>query len=179
MNDFFLFTDASLNAKHSIGAGAYMLLSAAEIDKIAGGADIKALCGFVRLRKFSEVSSTALEIKTAVWALKTARKELSGNRAILNIYTDSQCLAGLARRRSRLERSDFASKRTGDELKNARLYREFFKLYDDEKFDIYKLRGHTRSAERDVMHSIFSLLDREARKALRIWVLKEDLILKG
>ena len=171
MSGFALFTDASLNAKFSVGAGACLIVPADLLAGHSGSIAELRLSELVRVKRFEETGSTALEIKTALWALESFRKVFT-KAGDLHIYTDSQCLAGLLQRRAALERSDFTSKRAvGTALKSASLYRQFFKLYDEEKFEVTRVTGHTRSADRDMLQSIFSLVDREVRKTLRTWVM--------
>jgi ribonuclease HI len=173
MSGFALFTDASLNFKLSVGAGAFLIIPAELFAGQSGSISAEQLAGFLRVKRFAETGSTALEIKTALWALESFRKEFTAAGAgDLCLYTDSQCLAGLLRRRAALERNDFMSKRAGVALKNAALYRTFFKLYDEDGFEVIKVTGHTRSAERDTLQSVFSFLDRETRKKLRTWVIE-------
>jgi ribonuclease HI len=172
MRGFALFTDASLDSKLSVGAGAFLLVPEDCLAGHSGSIAALQLSEPVRVKRFDDTgSSTALEIKTALWALESFRKELAeAGAGILRIYSDSQCLVGLLPRRAQLERNDFMSRKTGTALKNAALYRAFFKLYDEEGFDVIKVTGHTRSSDRTMVQGIFSFLDREVRKALRSWV---------
>jgi len=172
VSGFALFTDASLGPKLSVGAGASLVVPESCLAGHSGGIAALQLSELVRVKRFDDKgSSTAHEIKTALWALETFGKEFAAKGDVtLHIYTDSQCLACLLPRRAALERNDFMSKKAGAALKNAVLYRAFFRLYDEEGFDVIKVAGHTRSSERTMVQSIFSFLDREVRKALRSWV---------
>jgi len=172
MSGFALFTDASLNSRLSVGAGAFLIIPAALLTGYSGSIAALNLFELLRVKRFDATGSTALEINTALWALESFRNEFTeAGAGNLRLYTDSQCLAGLLHRRPALERNDFVSKRAGSALKNAALYREFFRFYDEEGFEVIKVAGHTRSSNRDMIHSIFSFLDREARKILRTWVM--------
>ncbi len=170
MRGFALFTDASLHAKLSCGVGAFFVLPIAMLD-IAGGTGAAALLDRLRFQRFTATSCTALEVQTALWALESYRKDCRGrDEGRLQLYSDSQCIAGLLNRRAALENNDFCAKRSRRALNNASLYRRYFELYDAQEFDVIKVTGHTRPSSRDTAHSIFSFLDREVRQALRVWV---------
>jgi len=117
------------------------------------------------LRRFEDTSSTKLEVQTLLWALQDCRELLKGKE--VSIYTDSQCVYGLRERRRKLEENAFLSRKTNGPLKNASLYREFFTLADALGFEVVKVAGHTRVRSRDTVEQIFSLIDKEVRKALR------------
>ena len=170
MTGFALFTDASLHAKLSCGVGAFLVLPAAVLDMPVS---TRAADFFDRLRfqRFAATSSSAIEVQTALWALESYRKECKEiDAGRLHLYSDSQCIAGLLKRRAALESNNFCAKRSGRELNNINLYRRYFELYDAQGFDVIKMTGHTRPSSRDTAHSVFSFLDREVRRALRAWV---------
>ena len=166
-----LFTDASLHAKLSCGVGAFLVLPAAVLAMQAGARAATDFFNRLRFQKFATTSSTALEVQTALWALETYREEYNeAGEGRLQLYSDSQCIAGLLKRRAALEHNNFCSKRNKRELNNTNLYRRYFELYDAQDFDVIKVTGHTRPSSRDTAHSVFSFLDREVRRALRSWV---------
>jgi len=104
-----------------------------------------------------------------LWALEDFQKELSGSRfGTLDVYSDSQCVTGLLRRRSQLELNGFCSKGTNRILTNGCLYRKFYEFHDTLGFEIIKVVGHSRSCSHDSVHRIFSFVDKEARKALKL-----------
>ncbi len=162
-----LFTDVSLDPLRKQGIGGYLILPASFLSlplKDITKADVS---GRLVLRKFENTSSTQLEVQTVLWALGECHREqkASGIEKIL-VYTDSQCVAGLLKRRPGLEAGGFVSKRTNTLLKHAALYRRFYELYDELGFEVIKVAGHTRSSSRDTVHRIFSYLDQGVRKAL-------------
>jgi ribonuclease HI len=177
MSGFALFTDASLHAKLSCGVGVFLVLPIAMLD-MPGGTGAADLLDRLRFQRFTTTSCTALEVQTALWALESYRKDYRGRDAgRLQLYSDSQCIAGLLKRRAALENNNFCAKRSKRELNNTNLYRRYFELYDAQGFDVIKMTGHTRSSSRDTAHSIFSFLDREVRRALRVWA--HELIERG
>jgi len=171
MNSFALFTDISVNPQRKLGIGAYLLVPAqlleAEPHEIKQGEVSARLTS----KRFEETSSTRLEVQTILWALENSRQKLAGSGfKNLQIYTDSQCVAGLLSRRASLTNNDFITKRSGRPLTNALLYREFYAVYDQLGFQLTKITGHTRANSHDTVQRIFSYVDREVRKALALWM---------
>ena len=175
MNSLAIFTDVSLNPKLQSGLGSYLVVPASFLKTSPHSIERSDIAERLVLRIFEGTSSTKLEVQTVLWALEEVRKELKGpGPGRLRIYSDSQCVAGLLRRRSGLEDKDFLSKRTNRLLQNASLYRRFFEFYDELGFEVIKVTGHTRSCSQDTVHRIFSWVDQEVRKALNHperWVL--------
>jgi len=168
MNSFALFTDASLNPKLHLGAGACIVVPAAVLEQPAESIEASAMVELLRIQRFEDTSSTALEVRTVLWALEEYRMKLRDFApAQLRLYCDSQCVAGLPGRRAALEAASYVSRAAGRPLKNAPLYRAFYELHDQLGFNIIKVAGHTRPAARDTVHRIFAYVDKEVRRALR------------
>lgn len=170
MNEVALFTDVSLDPVRKHGIGGYFSVPASFL--AASPQDMKRsdVSERLMLRRFENTSSTKLEVRTVLWALEEYRKEREA--AVpekIRIYTDSQCVAGLLKRRPGLEAKGFLSGRTNTLLKHASLYRRFYELFDELGFEVIKVAGHTRSSCQDTVHRMFSFLDKEVRKALGIW----------
>jgi ribonuclease HI len=120
---------------------------------------------------FVDTSSTRLEVQTVLWALEDLEEKLADLApGALRIYTDSQCVAGLAGRRSGLEQAGFVAKRSGLLLTNAAVYRAFYAASDKLGFQMIKVPGHSRACSHDSVQRIFSYVDREVRKALALWL---------
>jgi ribonuclease HI len=164
MNDTALFTDVSLHPGRKLGVGAYLLLPASLPVETSEAA------GRVKVRRFEDTSSAKLELQTALWALKEYR---DGTRipgpGKLYLYSDSQCVSGLLKRRPGLLAGGFLSKRSKRPLRNSALYRAFYEFHDELGFEVVKVKGHSRAGLTDSTQRIFSFVDREARKALRLW----------
>jgi ribonuclease HI len=169
VNSVALFTDVSLNPKLKLGVGAYLVVPAIFLEVSPHSIEISELAKRLVVRRFEGASSTTLEVQTVLWALEDYRNALKvpGLRQ-LHVYSDSQCIAGLLRRRPKLEVNGFHSKKTNRLLKNAFLYRKYYELYDELRFEVIKVAGHTRSCSRDTVHRIFSLVDKQVRKALNL-----------
>jgi ribonuclease HI len=123
------------------------------------------------VRRFEDTSSTKLEIQTVLWALEEYQNGSKiPEHGKLYLYSDSQCVLGLLKRRPCLLASGFLSKRTNRSLRNAPLYRAFYEFHDELGFEVIKVEGHSRSRPHDSAHRIFSFVDKEVRKALRLWM---------
>jgi ribonuclease HI len=171
MNGYALFTDVSLNPQRKLGIGAYLLVPAEFLEIPKHDIEWGELSARIRLRRFTETSSTKLEVQTVLWALANFRNEFNCPDPLsVRIYTDSQCVIGLLGRRAGLEANDFLARHTRQLLKNATLYREFFAAYDELRFELIKVAGHSRAFSHDTVHSIFSFVDKEARRALTLWL---------
>jgi ribonuclease HI len=171
MNSFALFTDVSLNPKLKLGVGAYLVVPASFLKVSPHNIEKYEVAEQLVVRRFEGTSSTKLEVQTVLWALKDYRNEIkvSGLRK-LYVYSDSQCIAGLLRRRPGLEVNGYLCKRTNRLLKNTALYRKFYEFYDELGFEVIKVAGHTSSCSHDTVHCIFSCVDKEVRKALKLWM---------
>ena len=165
-----LFTDVSVDKDLNIGSGAYLLVPESYLQETS----CEVIKKEVKVKKFESASSTKLEIETLLWALEKLEKshgkiDLYGK---VTLYTDSQCIAGLSGRRSKLERTEFKSSKTNNELNNAWLYRRFYCVSDRLKFEIIKLKGHSKSHLKNSPHKVFSQVDKASRKALRAYLEK-------
>ena len=169
MNRYALFTDVSLNPRLKLGFGAYPVIPSSFLEIPSGRIIRSELVEQIKIRRFDVTSSTKREVQTLLWALEDFQKELSDSKSgTLDVYSDSQCVTGLQRRRSQLEMNGFCSKGTKRILKNACLYRKFYEFHDTLGFEVIKVVGHSRS--HDSIHHIFSFVDKEARKALKLCV---------
>ncbi|WP_029917454.1 ribonuclease HI [Pelobacter seleniigenes] len=155
MSALHLFIDGSVDPRSKIGFGACLLLTSLPLTS-AGLQDR------VRTRRFSETSSTRLELQTLLWALQ----ELPVTTCPLFIHTDSRNVAGLLAREDRLRKRDFCA-RSGRPLNNAQLYRELYPLISARDCTFIKQPGHPPAAQRNLLDQLFSLVDRAARLALR------------
>jgi len=168
MNTIYLFTDVSLSPKLKFGFGAYLLLDETSFNVT----EINSLRKNVKLRKFESTSSTKLEICTLLWALDDLRKivtETPKSEFKSKIYTDSQCITGLQHRRTKLEKSNYISSKNR-ELNNAAQYKKFYFYQDMLKFDVIKVKGHSKSFTKDRIHQIFAIVDTESRKKLKAYL---------
>jgi ribonuclease HI len=155
MDELMIFTDGSVNTRSKIGYGAYLSIS-------ERGLPLHLLKRNVKVKRFEQTSSTKLELQTLLWALGDVKP--SGRKVV--IYTDSQNIMGLQRRRDQLEQNDYFSK-NNKRLNNYELYQEFFKMIDHLDCEFVGVSGHKRSNEKNEIDAIFTLVDRASREALR------------
>jgi ribonuclease HI len=167
IKDFALFTDVSVSPSLKLGVGAYVMIPALFLEASSGIIEISNIPELIKLRRFEGTSSTRLELQTVLWALTENHRELQGS---LTIYSDSQCVSGLLKRKSRLMAGGFLSNKTNLQLGNASFYRTFYEFHDKLCFQVIKVDGHSGSRAYDIAHRIFSFVDKEARKALKIWM---------
>ena len=155
MTELLLFTDASADAKSKIGYGAYLAISDL-------GLPVKQLKKNIKTRRFEQTSSTKLELQTLLWALK----DIQTLECKVNVYTDSQNILSLLEKRERLEQSAYLSK-NNQPLRLAKLYQGFYQLTDLMNCQFVKVQGHQKSAQKNEIDQLFTLVDRASRKALR------------
>jgi ribonuclease HI len=176
MSRFALFTDVSVNPRRKIGVGGYLLLPVSFLSFEACDIEQRDVSARIKIKRFAETSSTRLELQTLLWAVDDSREELAVPAfESLQLYTDSQCIAGLLRRRAGLIESDFLARRSGRPLSNAPLYRAYYEAFDQLGFQLTKVPGHSRACTHDTVRRIFSYVDREVRKALALWLASPDL----
>ena len=150
-----LFTDGSVHVQSGIGFGAFLLVN--DIN-----APLSRLKDKVETVRFEETTSTKLELQMLLHAFDTVPKSTER----LEVYTDSQNIISLLKRRRRLEDNNFHSN-GGRLLNNAALYREFFRLIDQLHCEFIKVKGHKKTNQKDAVERIFTLVDRASRNALR------------
>lgn len=148
-----LFIDGSVDPKSRVGFGAYLLNE--EIDSIVDDSSES-----IKIRAFNNTSSTRLELEVLIWALG----EVIYNE--LSIYTDSQNIIKLLQRRDKIEENDYGTN-SGVLLGNHLLYKTFFQRFDSMSLEFFKVRGHSPKSQRSGIESIFGLVDRASRRALR------------
>lgn len=176
MNSFALFTDVSVCPQRKLGIGGYLLVPLSFLERAPHDIEQCEVAAMIKNKRFEDTSSTKLEVQTVLWALEDSRKELAGSAAgSLQFYTDSQCVAGLLRRRAVLDERGFIAKRSGRTLANATLYREFYAAYDQAGFRVIKVAGHSSAGSHDVVHRTFSYVDREVGRALTLWLAEGEI----
>lgn len=153
-----LFTDGSVNTQSKVGYGAALWINEEQQQD-----PLEELSSKVETVRFESTSSTRLELQTLLWALN----KISLKNVELSIYTDSQNIIGLPSRRLRLEQNNYFSKQK-KRIKNHDLYREFYQVTDTFSCQFIKVDGHLPVAQRDGIDTLFALVDRASRRALRM-----------
>jgi ribonuclease HI len=155
LKTIYLFTDGSVNTKTKTGYGAHLAVFDLSMS-------IDECMSRVKIKRFENTSSTKLELQTLLWGLDEI-KSIGKN---ITVYTDSQNILGLPKRRVRFEKNDYKSKQN-KLLKNHELYQEFFKITDQIKCEFIKVDGHMPSRDKSNIDKLFTLVDRASRSALR------------
>ena len=155
MQDLIILSDGSVHAQSKVGYGAYLAVP-------EPGLSLEDLISHVRVKRFTQTSSTKLELQSLLWALSDI--QVSGRKVM--IYTDSQNIINLPGRREQLERRAYHS-RKNRLLNNHELYQEFYRLTDLLDYELVKVHGHLASKQKDGIDRLFTLVDRASRRALR------------
>ena len=150
-----LFTDSSVNPQQKIGFGSYLFLEEENLS-------FEEMKKNIKIKKFTDTSSTKLELQTLLWALD----EINNKDFIIEVYTDCQNIIGLKDRKEKLEKNHFCSS-SGKLMNNSELYKEFFKKIDVLDIEFIKVKGHKKNSLKDEIDTIFNLVDRASRIALR------------
>ena len=165
---FALFTDVSLNPGAKCGVGVFLIIPTALLQLPPDDINKSEIVKNMMTKRFDSTSSTKLEVQTVLWGIQHFGETLNiSSQKNLSIYCDSQCITGLPGRRQHLETANFCSKGSKRLLNHADLYRRFYELQDELKFDVIKVTGHSKSSSHDTVHRIFSFVDRFARKELK------------
>ena len=116
----------------------------------------------IKIKRFENTSSTKLELQTFLWALN----EINDKDIIIEVYTDCQNIIGLQDRRKKLEKNNFHSL-AGKLMNNHELYKDFFEKIDKLNLTFIKVKGHKKNSLKDEIDTIFNLVDKASRNALR------------
>lgn len=165
------FADVSLDPVLRMGVGAYLVIPSVLLKSSSCLIEQSELPGRPVLRRFTCTSSTTLELQTVLWAREEHRSRTTApGTEKLQVYSDSQCIAGLLKRRTALTSRCFRSGKTARLLRQASLYRRYYDLHDKLDFEVIKLKGQTNLGTRDAVLEVFFSLDKYVRKALRRWM---------
>ena len=154
-----IFTDGSVNTKLKFGYGAYFVVSDLNTP-------LDSLKNTVKVKRFTQTSSTKLELQTLLWALVETVSLINRSDLIITVHTDSQNIISLPGRRERLEQKNYFSSKN-KRLNNYELYQEFYRLTSRLNCCFVKVAGHKVSSKKDKVDRLFSLVDQASRRALR------------
>jgi len=150
-----LFSDGSVNTQTHVGFGAYLIVP--ENTPLEAFETLH-----VKVKAFAKTSSTKLELQTLLWALE----EVKSFEDEITLYTDSQNIISLPNRRERFERMDYRTKQKKIH-EHAALYQAFYRVMDERKCSLVKVKGHKQTFDKDTIDRYFTLVDRASREALR------------
>ena len=155
MKNIKLFTHSSVNPQEKIGFGSFLIIE----DKNLSFENLKKT---IKTKKFENTSSTKLELQTLLWALD----EIKNKNSLIEIYTDCQNIINLKDRREKLEKNEYKSSQ-GKLINNHELYKLFFEKSDKLDLVFIKVKGHKKNSLKDEIDTIFNLVDKASRNALR------------
>lgn len=150
-----LFTDSSVNPQEKIGFGSFLIIEDENLT-------LENLKKNIKIKRFENTSSTKLELQTFLWSLE----EIKNKDVIIEVYTDCQNIIGLQDRKEKLEKNNFYSS-SGKLMNNHELYKKFFEKTDKLNLIFIKVKGHKKSSLKDDIDTIFNLVDKASRSALR------------
>ncbi|AXX94697.1 ribonuclease HI [Arcobacter ellisii] len=150
-----LFTDSSVNPQEKIGFGSFLIIEDENLT-------LENLKKNIKIKRFENTSSTKLELQTFLWSLE----EIKNKDVIIEVYTDCQNIIGLQDRKEKLEKNNFYSS-SGKLMNNHELYKEFFEKTDKLNLIFIKVKGHKKNSLKDDIDTIFNLVDKASRSALR------------
>ncbi|WP_418180835.1 ribonuclease HI [Aliarcobacter lanthieri] len=151
-----IFIDSSANPQKKIGFGAFLEVS----DDNLLIDDLKKI---IKIKRFDDTSSTKLELQTLLWTLDEIGI-ITDNT--IEVYTDCQNIIGLQSRREKFELNEYKTS-TGKTINNHELYKLFFQKIDKLNIDFIKVKGHKKNSLKDEIDTIFNLVDKASRNALR------------
>ena len=85
---------------------------------------------------------------------------------MIEVYTDCQNIIGLEDRRKRFEINDYKSSKN-KLINNHELYKDFFEKTDKLNIILIKVKGHKKNSLKNGIDTIFNLVDKASRNALR------------
>lgn len=150
-----LFVDSSVNPQGKVGFGAFL--------EVFDDLSIDDLKKNIKIKRFDNTSSTKLELQSLLWALDEI--EILTDTKI-EVYTDCQNIVGLQNRKEKLEANDYKSS-NGKTINNYELYKLFFEKIEKLDIDFIKIKGHKKNSLKDELDTIFNLVDKASRSALR------------
>jgi ribonuclease HI len=166
MHYYSLFSDVSVNPQLKTGMGAFLLLPFPLLELQENGIENPLLySNQVKSKLFENTSSTKAEFQTLLWALNEIENILIAPFK-LTICTDSQGITSLISRKHKLVSSNFM-KNEDEQIRNAELYKEFYKKLELLNFEIVKIKGHSPKSKKDNLQLIFTLIDRKVRREFR------------
>ena len=176
---FLFFSDASFDKNSKTGVGGFLCLSRGNLNSASpslssfhSSEKLDLSVPSIMTKTFTCKSCVEAELNTVIWLMQliVAEKLSEASHAAsieVTIYTDSQSVAQLLTRRSKLESLQFQSKRSKKQLTYASSYRLFFTLVDQVRPNIIWVPGHQPVKSRQPINEFFSLIDCATRAALR------------
>jgi len=171
--NYYLFSDASVHPQSKVGCGAYLLI---ENQPLLNSTlprytpSDSALSEKVVLKTFQDTSSTKAELQILLEALENIEKSFTTQQdstmPSIYIFTDSQNTISLLKRREKFEKNDFITAKN-KRIRGYKLYQTFYDYYDCLDLHFFKIKGHKKCQDRDIVDEYFSVVDTLSREQLR------------
>ncbi|GAB61561.1 MAG: hypothetical protein DWB56_12940 [Candidatus Jettenia sp.] len=176
---FTIFIDSSYNPDRKFGVGGFLCIPNCPDEVLVNKNALEELYSpdVVKTRIVEHTTNTRLELQTLLWALESLRLDTetktSEEMGSITVYTDCRTAVDLLRRRERLGRTHYLSKRKGTILGNADIYKGIFTLCDQLSPKLVWIKGHTSEKDRVGIQKIFSEVDRFVRNLLRSYIARK------
>ena len=158
-----LFIDGSADPRSRIGYGCYLFIEGVYPEDKSEDYIRKNL----KFKKFFPTTSTRLEMQTLLWALTEIKNRVESGIEFIIVYSDSQNIIQLPKRKTQLQLREFKTKSGDTNLNLAGLYQDIFKMLQKYQCKFVKLAGHSKKEGKNRIEKVFMQVDRAARKALR------------
>ncbi len=164
----FIYTDASFNLTKGLAVSGFLFF---ETESAHNKSEY--LSSNIETLQFNTTNNIRAELIGALHCLQKINNEVSRSNIDIkyieiNLYSDCQTLTNLLKRRENLIKKNFISDQKKTELANADLYKEFYKIYDVLKPNIYWVKGHSKAENQNIFQKNFQIIDQIVRKELRI-----------
>ena len=163
-----IYCDASFSKTHRVAVAGYLVV---ENDDHIVSDDI----GRIKTVVFKENNNIRAELRGVIIVIESLVEKLPSNKTATDksrsiiLYTDCQTVANLPQRRRRLESDNFLVKRTQEPLRNADLYKAFYRTYDLLSPTIRWVKGHSSKNHRTQFNERMAWVDKAVRKQLRAY----------
>ena len=134
LNHIQLFTDGSASPQYGVGAWAACLVGPDGEQELKGTA--------------RAVTHHTMELQPVIEGLQHLRRQ-GGKVDRVVVYSDSQYVADLPERRSRLESAGYLTQK-GKEVKNRQLIRQLFELLDRFSVVMRRVPSHSKAGESEI-----------------------------
>ena len=159
MNTLYIFTDASFDPVSKRAVIGFLLSSSLDANLTAKDVASKSIEG---------TTNSKAEIEAALFAFNSLTPEQLQQH--ITLISDCQAISGLAERKGKLEKADFLSGRTGKELSQASLYRDYYAVTNALKLTVMWVKGHNKGANRAREGELFKVVDQTVRNRLRHFI---------
>ncbi len=158
VENYTIFSDASFDPKLKFGIAGCMIFAGDDIDLPDAQVKTKIIFGN---------SCSRMEFDSILWALDSIDSLTTVADLKVDLYTDCKGAADFSKRIPKLKELEFKSRKTGELLTNADLYKKLAIWFEKINLNIHWIKGHSPKASRNLQAELFAKLDQEVRHQLR------------